>query len=79
MMDSEIVDSIIYFMNQSELSFLKGQSKKVFVMDSIMKRYPDLDKDVVEDTLELLISVSKATMPVLFNNVQQKCNSCNII
>ena len=49
-MDSEIVDSIIYFMNQSELSFPKGQNKKVFVMNRIMKRYPDLDKDVVRTT-----------------------------
>ena len=77
-MDSEVVDSMLYLMNKAETSFLKGQSRKTYVLNRVKKEYPNLDEDIVEDTLELLISVSKATLPLLFNTDQQKCSSCNI-
>ena len=77
-MDSEVVDSMLNLMNKAEISFLKGQSRKTYVLNRVKKEYPDLDEDIVEDTLELLISVSKATLPLLFNTDQQKCSSCNI-
>lgn len=77
-MNSEVVDSMLYLMNKAEASFLQGQSRKTYVLNRVKKEYPDLDEDIVEDTLELLISVSKATLPLLFNTDQQKCSSCNI-
>lgn len=77
-MNSEVVDSMLYLMNKAEASFLQGQSRKTYVLNRVKKEYPDLDEDIVEDTLELLISVSKAALPLLFNTKQQKCSSCNI-
>ena len=77
-MDSEVVDSMLYLMNKAETAFLQGQSRKTYVLNRVKKEYPDLDEDIVEDTLELIISVSKATLPLLFNTDQQKCSSCNI-
>ena len=77
-MDSEVVDSMLHLMNKAEISFLKGRSRKTYVLNRVKNKYPDLDENVVEDTLELLISVSKATLPFLFNTDKQKCISCNI-
>ena len=76
-MDSEVVDSMLYLMNKAERSFLQGRSRKTYVLNRVKKKNPDVDEDIVEDTLELLISVSKATLPLLFNTTQ-KCSPCNI-
>ena len=80
-MDHEKIDSIVYFMNLAE-QMISGKdnpiSKKKYVVEKITNRYPDVDEEIVEDAIELLVNISKKSLPLLINldDFSKKNNSC---
>ena len=68
-MDHEKIDSIVYFMNLAERMIGKDNSiaKKKYVVEKIINRYPSVDEEIVEDAIELLVNISKKSLPLLIN------------
>ena len=80
-MDHEKIDSIVYFMNLAERMIGKDNSiaKKKYVVEKITTRYPSVDEEIVEDAIELLVNISKKSLPLLINLEAPSDNNCCVI
>jgi hypothetical protein len=49
------------------------------VVEKITTRYPSVDEEIVEDAIELLVNISKKSLPLLINLEAPSDNNCCVI
>jgi hypothetical protein len=77
MLDIEIENAIVEAMNQAEGLLMNSQSKKTFVILTIKQKFPDVAEKDIEDSIEILVHVSKISVRLLINLVKK--NKCCLI
>jgi len=77
MLDIEIENAIVAAMNQAEGLLMNSQSKKTFVILTIKQKFPDVDEKDIEDSIEILVHVSKISVRLLINLAKK--NKCCLI
>lgn len=70
-MNQEITNTFIYLMNLVEK--FPVEVRKDMVIEKVQEKYPYLSKKLINDTIEVLIGVSKASVPIVFNKQKNKC------
>lgn len=77
MLDLEIDKAIVEAMNQAEGLMMNSQSKKKFVVLTIKEKFPNVDEKDIEDSIEILVHISKISTRLLINLAQK--NKCCLI
>ena len=72
MSQNDIIHNIAYFMNHAE-EYVQAQDKKAYVVEQVLEIFPDADPDFVDASIEIFISFSKTSIPLLVNQAPGWC------
>ena len=79
--NGDVIDSVMFYMNKAEQCIKRhdgtGECKRQFVVDSVQRFFPHWDEEFIVNTIEIIITLSKSSIPLLINKSSKKtCFNC---